>query len=96
MNRTLTSPRPNGFPSPPRDGFPTRDVRFAQSGPLPYEGRGEGDESTVQGVKARNWFRRILTLRLRSEAMADKQTLSPDGGFAQIIPFREWNGAVLG
>src|ERR1700734_2547207 len=34
-----TSPQPNGFPSPPRDGFPTRDVRFAHCGPLPRRER---------------------------------------------------------
>src|SRR5690242_8392783 len=36
------SPLPSGFPSPPRVGFPTRDVRFAQRGP-----RGEGEPSVV-------------------------------------------------
>jgi hypothetical protein len=34
------SPRPNGFPSPPQDCFPTRDVRFAHRGP---QGRGGKD-----------------------------------------------------
>jgi len=28
-----TSPRPNGFPSPPQVSFPTRDERFALRGP---------------------------------------------------------------
>jgi hypothetical protein len=61
MNATLTSRRPNGFPRPPRDGFPIRDVRFAHGGPLPDEGSGEGERWAVQGIKARNLFRRILS-----------------------------------
>jgi hypothetical protein len=61
VKATLTSPRPSGFPSPPRFGFPIRDVRFAHRGPLPCEGSGEGGEITVRGFKARNSFRRILS-----------------------------------
>jgi hypothetical protein len=30
---SATSPRPNGFPSPPRISFPRRDERFALRGP---------------------------------------------------------------
>jgi hypothetical protein len=37
--RSLTSPRPNGFPSPPRVSCPAIDVRFAHSGPLPRRER---------------------------------------------------------
>jgi len=39
------SPRPNGFPSPPRVSFPTRDVHFANRGP-----QGEGDTTPVVGL----------------------------------------------
>jgi hypothetical protein len=31
--RRATSPRPSGFPSPPRVSFPRKDVRFAKCGP---------------------------------------------------------------
>jgi hypothetical protein len=71
-NSTLTSPRPNGFPSPPRYGFPTRDVRFAHRGPLPCEGSGEGDESTVQEINARDSSRSIPS---PYEGEAEKQVV---------------------
>jgi hypothetical protein len=47
-----TSPQPSGFPSPPRDGFPTRDDRFAKRGP-PLRG-GEGEEPAFRTVKPLN------------------------------------------
>jgi len=45
MNRTLPSPQPNGFPSPPPVSCPADNQRFALRGPLPRrERRGSGDD----------------------------------------------------
>ena len=42
MNGTLTSPLPNGFPSPPQYSFPIRNERFALCGPSRMrDGEGE-------------------------------------------------------
>jgi hypothetical protein len=46
------SPRPNGFPSPPRDGFPIRDVRFAKRGPRLVAGRGRPVSRAVSSSDA--------------------------------------------
>jgi hypothetical protein len=67
-NRALTSPQPNGFPSPPRVSCPAYHQRFALRGPLP---RRERRGRRVRGFRAsmREIIRGILSLTLTHSSL---------------------------
>jgi hypothetical protein len=68
---TLTLPRPNGFPSPPRVSFPRKDVRSAKRGTLPPRERRGGKlrppfafSGDSQACERRQYFRKRSSLWL--------------------------------